>query len=337
MVYRISNSACLLAIILIVKIFDFNFDFYLLLFVCVESIFSLWVYILAKSVSRKLTVLIDWKLIKSILEFSLPIGIASMIGTINIELDKIVIGGFLNTEQMAIYTNASKEMPVTIIATSITAVLMPKMVQLIKKKEYKNAVDIWKTANTLSFEAICFLAFALICFAPEVIDLLYSSKYLPGVSVFRVYSLVLVFRSTYYGMMLNATGKTKYILYSSLFSLGLNVLLNYLFFLLFGMIGPAIATFLATGFIQIIQLIASSKVLKVKFSYIFPWKNMFLSILINLVLCVAFLKIKEYISLEIIVGNTIEAIILGIIWALVLLLIRKKVIIHNWSLLNEQS
>ncbi|MBX0357717.1 oligosaccharide flippase family protein [Halobacillus sp. Nhm2S1] len=333
--FRVSNSISLLGIILIVHFFNLAFSVYMFLFIIVEALFAIIVYIIVKDLSKRLKVNIDIAYIKKILLFSIPIGLSSIIGTINITLDKLMIGNFLDTEQLAIYTNASREMPVTIIASSLTAVLLPQLVRFLKQKENDKAISIWGNASVLSYSIICIFATMLIIFSPEVITLLYSEKYLPGVPVFIIYSLVLLLRFTYFGMILNALGKTKFILYSSIISLILNIILNYVLFLIFGTIGPAIATLLSQLFVNAIQLIYTSNFIKVSFFRIFPWKVLSMITIINMILGFLFKYIKGYLNINIVYGDILEIVFLGIVWLTVYIFIFAKELKKQWEALNR--
>lgn len=209
MLFRLLNSLLLLGIIILVQAAGWSFNTYMVLYLAVEGAFSIAVYLIVKKLAPNLRFCLNTSLIKRIFVFSVPLGLASMVGTINVELDKFVIGMLMDTEEMAIYTNASREMPVTIIATSITAVLMPQMARLLKNKKNDEAISLWENATTLSFAAISFLSLALIVFAPEAMTFLYSEKYLSGVSVFQIYSFGLMLRCTYFGMILNSIWKNK--------------------------------------------------------------------------------------------------------------------------------
>ncbi len=335
MAYRVLNSIFLLSIILIVQVFEWTFTTYMVLYLVVEAVFSVLVYVFAKQSAGRLCVAIDIELTKRIFKFSVPMGIATMLGTLNIELAKVVIGGLMDTESLAIFTNASKEMPVTIIASSITAVLLPRMVKLLKNKQNEDAVKLWSKATNISFAIITFLAFALFVFAPEVMTILYSEKYLSGVSVFRVYSLVLPLRCTYFGMVLNASGHTKKILYSSVISLVLNLCMNIVFYKMFGFVGPAIASLVAQLVINVVQLLWTSRVIEVKFSRIFDWKLLGISLIKNAVLAVVFYVIKSVVLLEAFVGEIIESILLGFIWMIIFAIIEFKNLKKQWVFLNK--
>jgi O-antigen/teichoic acid export membrane protein len=312
-----------------------TFPIYILFYLIVESIFAILVYVLVRNFTQRLSLSLDRKLVGNILKFSIPIGLATMVGRLSIELDKIVIGRFFTTEELAIYTNAARELPVAIISSALTAVLMPHLVRLLKENKNKSAVELWAHSIILSYILISLVAFGVLTYAPEVMTLLYSSKYISGSSVFRIYTLVLLLRVTYFGMILNSKGKTKFIFYSSLLSLILNLVLNYSFYKLFGFIGPAIATLLSIAIVQFAQLIATSKIVNITIRSIFPWKELAKITLINVVFSIAFFNLKYIVNLENIFGNVGESLVMGLIWGTLYIGIMYKKIKISWNYLNS--
>jgi O-antigen/teichoic acid export membrane protein len=334
-IYRISYSLSSLAVVIFTVLLNWDFNQFILLYVVVHAIFSFIVYIIIWHLTGTLRPKFNIDLIKRIFTFSIPLGLANVAGILKKELDKLVIGGFYDTEKLAIYTNAAREIPVTIIAASITAVLLPHIVFLLKKKDKYNAINLWGNAISLSYIYICFFVAVLFIFAPQIISILYSDKYLPGVSVFRVYSLVLLFRVTYFGMILSSTGKTKIILYGSIMSLIINIILNFIFYYLFGFIGPAIATLISILISATYLLITTSRILNISFRKIFPWKNILYITVLNTGLGVVFAITKEILYLDKNIGDILESIILGIIWFIIYFVITFKFIKVKWHVLNE--
>jgi len=334
MLFRVLNSIAILITIFLVELFDLSFSHYMIMFIILESLFAIVVYFIVYGTAGTLRIDFSLKDIRNILKFSLPLGLASVVGRLSVELDKLVIGRFFSTEDIAIYTNAAREMPVTIIASALTAVLMPRLVRLLRDKEYDEAVNIWGNSIEISFIIICFVSFGLIVFAPEVISLLYSNKYLPGVNVFRVYSLVLLLRVTYFGMILNSIGKTKFIFYSSIISLLLNIILNYVFYLIFGFIGPAIATFISLIIVIYLQLLATSISISIPMHSIFPWMKLLNIMFINVLLAFVFSGLKNIIHLQQFTGEIGESIILGFLWGVIYLGSQFKSIKSCWKELN---
>ncbi len=336
MIYRIVNSAALLCIILLVQLFGGTFTTYMILYLATEVIFTLWTYWQMLKCTSHFKISFNKNLIKTIFTYSIPIGVASMIGTVNIELDKLMITGFFSTEKLAVYTNASRELPVTIVATSITAVLLPQMVRLLHNDKKDEAVKLWNSATTISFAIICLIAAGCFVFAPEVITILYSDKYLGGVGVFRVYCLTLLLRCTYFGMLLNATGTTKAVLKSSIGALLLNVSLNYVCYFAFGFVGPAVATFLSSVSMNLFQLGYSCKKSDIKFRDIFPWKNCFLLLILNAILGACLYFAKNYIVSTIHINSVLTAILLGCCWTIVFMVLSFSRLKSEWIFLNKE-
>lgn len=328
--YRISNSIMLLLIILFIWVFKSSFMVYMILYVIVEGGYALAVYYLACKYTGALHINVDRIMIRRVLAFSIPLGLASIVGTLNIEIDKLMLGHLLSTSELAIYTNASKELPLTIVATSLTAVLMPKMVQLFSKQKNEEAIAIWRDVTTISFAIMAFFAFGMATFSTDAMVILYSEKYAPGGPVFAIYSLGLLMKCTYFGMALNSKGKTKLILYCAIGTLVLNTVLNVVLYMALGIIGPAIATILSQVLMNTLQLGLTSKILKVPFGRIFPWKYTVILLVINLLFAVSFMLIHKHA----IPGNW-QAVMLAVVWGVLYFSLLYKPGRKMWKHLKE--
>lgn len=333
--YRIVNSLCILGSVLIVQLFGLGFREYMIANVTVYCGFALYVYMTVYKISGGFRPCLDKELIRTIFVFSLPIGLSTVVGTLNIEIDKLLIGFVMDTEQMAIYTNASKELPVSFIAGSVTAVLMPQLTRMLKKDRNREAIQLWASATELSFIVLCLISFGVFTYAEDVITLLYSEKYLPGFPVFRVYALVLLLRCTYFGMILNAMGRTKEIFHASIASLLLNAILNPILYWALGMVGPAVATFVSMFVVLLWQLYRTAYCISVPFRQVFPWKRVGKIILINAVFAVVFNGIKLLLSLEKGITSLGESLVLGGCWCMVYLFVMRKSIKRAWAELNQ--
>lgn len=334
-VYRIINSLCLLGAVLVIQWLGLGFREYMVANVAVYGLFALAVYGISYRVSGGFRLGLNKNLVRSIFVFSLPLGLSAVVGTLNIEIDKLLIGYLMDTEKLAIYTNASKELPVSFVATSVTAVLLPQLTRMLKKDQDREAVGLWGNATELSYLVICLITAGVFAYAEDAMTLLYSEKYLPGLPVFRIYTLVLLLRCTYFGIILNAKGKTKEILYAGVASLALNAVLNPVMYLLLGMVGPALATFLSLLVVLLWQLYRTAKCTGVSFSQVFPWGRLGRITALNAVLAVLFYGLKQVCPLEQWITSLGEALLLGAVWCSVYLLIMKKTIKRAWAGLNQ--
>lgn len=283
--YSILNNTFILLISISAYKWNFTLKQYLWCYVVIEIVFALIVYIEAWICAHKKIVLqFDFNLIKSVFTFSIPMGLSLMLSTICIDLDKLIIGYNMSEQFVAIYANAGKELPFTYISASFSAVILPMVVKYISTNNKLQAIELWKNSTYICFVILTFCSATSIVFAPQILTLLYSDKYLDGVGIFRIYSLSLLLRITYWGTILNAYGKTKQILYNAIACLIINIILSILLFKTIGFVGPAIATVMSILVMAWLQLIYSSKLTKMKVHSMFLWFKMLKAICICLLL-----------------------------------------------------
>ena len=330
----ITTSVALLSVV-VIQVLGLSFKEYITAFLIGNIAIALWIYSMIFRLEKGIGVHINGTLIRKIFSYSIPIGLASLVGTINIEMDKLMIGRMLGTEALAYYTNAGKELPLTIIASSLTAVLMPQIVRKLKKGDKEGVVSLWGVSIELSYIIICFFVTACVVFAPQIITILYSEKYLPGVNIFRIYSLVLLLRTTYFGLVLNSMGKTKFILYSSAGSLLINIILNCLMYWAIGFEGPALASFASIFVVGFAQLWWTSSALSVSLRKLFPWSKLLKISTINIIWGVIASIIIFLLNIKTDMCSLVISVALGCVFTGGYLLILGKKIKYAWGVLNN--
>ena len=106
---------------------------------------------------------------------------------------------------------------------------------------------------------------------------------------------------------------------------------------IWGFIGPAIATVVSIAITAFLQLLYSSRVINVSFARIFPWRKLLQITIINVVLAVIVMEVKNIIILDRVVGSLAESIFLGICWAGLYLLVVRKTLLENWNKLSSNE
>lgn len=214
----------------------------------------------------------DLKIVKEILKYCIPMAMFTVIKSLNRDCNKYIISAFTDTETLAIYTNASKLLPFDIIMTSFCTVLLPYITRYISQKNYNITQKLYRAFLEVSYISTTILAAGAICVAPELMKFLYTEKYLSGIYIFIIYILVDIFSVLNITLILSAAGKTKKIMFVSLGVFGLNIALNFAFFFMFGIIGPALATLIVTIVQGVIILSLASKIIGVTKFKMFDFK-----------------------------------------------------------------
>ncbi len=334
-VYRIVYGASVFLVIFTIQKLGLGFNEYLMAYTGLLILLTLAAYFLVSKNLGGIRPYFDKALFIKILKYAIPIGLASAVGMINIEFDKLIIGHFCTREEMAIYANASKALPVALIAGSISMVLMPTIIRKVSEGKDSEAANMWGNAIVVSLDILMTIVFALIIFAPEIVEFIYSEKYLAGTSIFRIYSTGYLLECTYWGTMLNAKGKTKYILYGSIGACIINIILDLTLFRFFGMRGPAIATVISQGCLEVFQYVFSKKLLEVK--RIIDW-NMLIGIFTrNVIIAAVFYIIRVIVISRTDISLVMEAFIIGSVWMLFYIAVYGKAILSKINSLNAKN
>ncbi|MDR0138852.1 oligosaccharide flippase family protein [Metabacillus idriensis] len=312
---RVVMSLTRLVLPISVLFWGISFESYLSIFLLIEILLYVYVLVSILFLFHGLSLQkINFRTIKEILIFSLPLGLALMVGSINVQLDKLIISKYFNTEELAIYVNASRELPVVALSASIVTIIMPSLVDKLRDNRFNEVVELWRKVTNFSFFLISPIIAIVFVMSSEVMTILYSEKYLSGLNVFRIYVIILYFRIIYFGMILNASGNTKKILISSIASLVINVFFSIIFINMIGFTGPAWATLLSVIIIAYYQLRETSKVVNHRIIDLFPLKNMGFILLKDVILIIFIYFIKNLILEPLQIPAITTLIIVVIIW-----------------------
>lgn len=312
-----------------------NFQIYIILYVIVECVFAALVYLEAFIASnKKITVSINRTKISELIKYTVPLGLSTAISTISLDLDKLIIGNLMDEASVAIYANAGKELPFSLISTAFTAVFLPQMVALVKKNKISSAINRWKDIMVINYILLSFCVSASIVFAPQIISLLYSPAYLEGLTIFRIYSLTLILRITYWAMILNAFGKMREILLNSVICLLINAVSSVLLYKAIGFAGPALATLLGILAIVIFQIVRTSKLVNMPIGQIIPFREFLLPSLVSVASGLGIFAIVSYMELGVDTKGIVSAILMGLAWGVIYLIIFARKIKRLWQKLN---
>ena len=209
----------------------------------------------------------DTELLRAQFRFALPIGIAAIIGVISAQVDKLIVSSHFSPELFAVFAVGATELPfIGIITNSVNAVILPEMS---RKNDVGAISGLYRGAvrkNALLLFPIFIFCFV---FAPHIIEILYSAKYLASVSFFRIYLFTIPLRIATYGLLFQVFNKTKYIFLISTFTLLMNTTLSLILINFFGLKGPAISTVIVTYLSITAYLILTKTKLKLQLTGLF--------------------------------------------------------------------
>lgn len=221
---------------------------------------------------------------KEIFAYSIPMAMFIITNSLSRNLDKLVIGWFASTEDLALYSIAAKELPLDMLTSSFITVLVPYITRYIAGKEFDKAASIFSKYIQISYTITWLIAGGAIAEARDLMVILYDSKYLSAVAIFVLYIVVDMFRFANTSIIFAAQGKTKELIIYSGSSVLLNFVLNIWLYKIFGITGPAIATVITTLLLSFIILARSGQLLKSNLIELVNIKQMIL-LLMEIIIC----------------------------------------------------
>lgn len=261
----------------------------------------------------------NFSLAKEIMKYGFPMGIFALTNALTRDIDKLIIGYMSNTETVAIYSNCSKVLPFDIIVLSFATVLIPYIMKYISQNQLESSILLFKNYLKIGYYTVWTFGVAVLVVTKQAISFLYSSEYLVGEPIFILYVVDSMIKFASMHLILTASGKAKLLMKYSAMSLGANAVLNIVFFKLFGIVGPAIATLVVTTGYTVSILNKSTSILKARWKDIVDIKDV-LSFAFGLVMIAAtfyvinkvllLYKLNQYIVMVLVMGGFATAILL---------------------------
>lgn len=209
------------------------------------------------------------------LRYSIPLGLAGSIGIISLNIGKVLVSLMCAPGEFAIYVNGAMDIPlIGIIIGSMVSILIPEFSQMYERKEYANTISLLRKTIVRCASFLFPAMIVLFIMAPEIIRILFSSRYESSVIPFKIYLFLFPLRIMAYGAILTAMGKSVYITYLSLATLFLSTILITLFIPFMGVNGAALGMVISSYIVGICYLILIARILQKPIKEIFPWAKL---------------------------------------------------------------
>ena len=181
---------------------------------------------------------------KELLTYSWPLLFVALMSTILGKIDKMMLGFFETSSSVGIYNTALLTAAfLGVVATSIKKITMPVFSDLLGKDKKEELRETFKTATKWTITASLPLFFVLLIFARQTLNLVFGSEYVAGSVALSILAVAYFFKVSL-GLsspLLKSIGKTRKILYATVISAVINIVLNLLLIPVYGMNGAAIA------------------------------------------------------------------------------------------------
>lgn len=234
----------------------------LAIFLGFDFITVLYFSIMYKKGGATFSISFSPKLWKEIILFCIPIGVYVLVNGLFRSADKFIVSILGDINDVSIYANATAQLPFDIVWTSVQTIAIPIITYNVTNKKKDIAFNNFCSCMRINFIFTVPLVIGAFIVAPELVDLLYGSKYTASVPVFRIYIITEMVK--YFGntVVITSCGKGTYLLKVSTLLLLINCALDILLFSIIGLMGPAIATVIVTIIMVLVFLRKSMQLLE---------------------------------------------------------------------------
>lgn len=232
----------------------------------------------------------DWKLLKKMLVYSLPIMIGSLAFVTNENLDKLLLGGLVGEQEMGIYAACYKLgvfMTLYIFAFRLGAEPF-----FFNNADKKNAKETYaKILNWFTIVGALFMLIVVLYLDVFAQILLGKEEYFSALIIVPIILLANLFLGIYNNLSIwyKLTDRTKYGMYFSIIGAALTIILNLWLIPKIGFIGSAWATLAAYGSMMLLSYFVGKKYYPVNYDL----KKLVIYLILAIAFCgVSFLNFR---------------------------------------------
>lgn len=194
----------------------------------------------------------SFKSMLQILKFAIPLGLASVFGTMTVQFANLIVSIFCSPEEYALFATGAKEVPIVgIINSSISVVIMAEMSSNCKLGNKELALQNFKDAANYSASFMFPIFIYLLIFCQDFITVLYTESYLDSTLPFIICLFLLPFRIVYWGSAYISLGYPKMILNRSVIELCLTTIICFFMVKFLGYRWAALSLVVVTYFFSL--------------------------------------------------------------------------------------
>lgn len=276
------------------------------------------IWLLYSKFYKKINNVIENYSLKDLIYYSLPIGMATIIGIVSLQVTRFIVSTNYSIEEFAIYSNGAFEIPfIGLITSTITMVSLSELIKLCESNKLKNALDLFHKIAEGSALFIFPIAIFFYIYSSDFIQLMFGSKYTGSTIFFKIFLIIVPFRIILYGPILIALGKRHVLLYRSVWELIINIILSLLLMQFFGLIGIAISTVISAVLWNIpYNLYYIKKGFACKTSVLLPYKRLGSIFMISILCILPVILFSTFVELtrllKILTSSTLYFLLIGV-------------------------
>jgi O-antigen/teichoic acid export membrane protein len=207
--------------------------------------------------------------------YTLPFALAVGIEALQANLHNYVVAARFDPAVFAVYAVGCLQIPlVDVLTTSSANVMMVAMAAGADQRRAGDALALWHDTTRRLALVIAPLVVFLVAMAPQVIELLFTQRYLGSVPVFQLWTCTLLLAVPCVDAVLRARAQTRVLLGLNILRLVIVVSLIGWCLDTFGLSGAALVMLIATAATRAVALVRIARLLETPVRAVMPWRSL---------------------------------------------------------------
>jgi len=259
------------------------------------------IFFFVKKVENQKSVDVNYSLV-ALIKYSLPIGLATVVGVISMQVNKFIVSTNFSIKDFAIYSNGAFEIPfLGIVTSTITVVSLSELIKLCENNKFEDAIVLFHKIAELSALILFPVSAFFFIFSSEFIQIMFGPNYVPSIVLFKIFLTLIPIRIIVYGPILLALDKRKVLFFRSLVELILNLALSLILMQKWGLIGIALGNVFSVIFWSVpYNFYHIKKGFNCSMEMLLPYKKLILIGTISFFCVLPFYVLKEFIIFNIV-------------------------------------
>lgn len=318
-----------------------NAVFYgLLIAMFISALFALAYSLIEINKLDKSAPLIDKNILLAQIRYSAPFGIAVIVNTIILRIDKLVSISYLSIVEYASYSVAFFGVPgIQQIFDSLGQVIIIKLVEAINIDDKKSVLHIFRQFALKTFSFTIPIVIIVCYYAKKIIVFLFSEKYIDAVPLFQLYLISFIFGMFGAGILLRASGKTKLTLYAYIITAIIIIPATYLMIPKFGVWGAMSTALLGSFLPRLFMMIMEMRVFKFTLAEYIPWRNLLMIMVVSIIAVLPLILVDIFFTYNILVSAIFSMFYLTLVFVIEinfdLFIISKQIILDKMKNLHS--
>lgn len=238
LVYAVCSSVAVIAVAVVPVLlhFEIHFSLYgMMVVACLRILFALIL------LNRYAKFALDFSILKENLKLSAPLILSLLVSGSAEYIDGLIVKAKFDEVFFAVYRYGAKELPVLLI---IANTFSTAMVPAISFDIHKGLAEL-KLKSTRLMHFFFPLSIGLLIISPVIYKTVFSASFVYSAVIFNIYLLLIIPRLVFPQTVLTGMQRTKFLLFSSLIEMAINVSLSIYLAGIMGLPGIAVGTLVA--------------------------------------------------------------------------------------------